>query len=168
MVHQKCGYYLEEHPLPHLPNEVRRLKVDSVGPFETRRHASSEIKRHTYTVLLVLASIAAISCRHTEALAWYAVIIPVDLHARMKHMGLSHFAVYAFTKMCQTDEEVLCATPFYIRSSQDWLVLNNSSAITSTERIDHELFVGCMALTPGPFYFTFKVCKNQKVDNCRH
>ena len=147
----------DDHRLPHLSDELRRLKVDIVGLSETRRPASGEISSGGYTYYwsgrgdgLRLGGVAiAISDRLQSSVVG---VTPVDeriMWVRLKHtLGfMSIIAVYAPTETSELEEKEM----FYAKldsmvdqcpSRDTLIVLGDFNAVTGTERAGYELCVG--------------------------
>ena len=147
----------DDHRLPHLSDELRKLRVDIVGLSETRRPGSGEISSGGYTYYWSGCSNGArlkgvtigISSRLQSSVVG---VTPVDeriMLVRLKHtLGfMSLIAVYAPTEMSEFEEKEM----FYAKldsvvdqcPSRDTLVvLGDFNAVTGTERAGYELCVG--------------------------
>ena len=104
----------ENHRLPHLSDELSRLRMDIVGLFETRRPGSSEISSKGFTYywsgMSNGASLKGVAIGIPSRLQPSVVeVIPVDeciMRLRLKHtLGfMSLVAVYTPTEVCGADE----------------------------------------------------------------
>ena len=147
----------EDHRLPHLSDELSRLRVDMVGLSETRRPGSGDISSRGFTYywsgMSNGARLRGVAIAISSKLQSSVVeVTPVDeriMRLRMKHtLGfMSVVAVYAPTEMCETDEKEM----FYAKLNsvldqcprRDVLiVLGDFNATTGTERAGYELCVG--------------------------
>ena len=147
----------DDHRLPHLSAELRRLRVDIVGLSETRRPGNGEISSGGYTYYWSGQSDGAhlrgvaigISSRLQSSVVG---VTPVDeriLLLRLKHtLGfISLIAVYAPTEVYELEEKEV----FYAKldsvvdqcSPRDTLVvLGDFNGVTGTDRAGYELCVG--------------------------
>lgn len=147
----------DDRRLPHLSDELRRLRVDIAGLSETRRPDSGEISDGGYTYYWSgrsdgtrLGGVAiAIASRLQSSVVG---VTPVDeriMWVRLKHtLGfMSVVAVYAPTETSTLEEKEM----FYAKldslvdrcPSRDTLVvLGDFNAVTGTERAGYELCVG--------------------------
>ena len=147
----------EDHRLPHLSAELRRLRVDIVGLSETRRPGNGEISSEGYTYYWSghsngarLGGVAiGISSRLQSSVVG---VTPVDermMLVRLKHtLGfISLIAVYAPTEMSELEEKEM----FYAKLNSivdqcaPWdtlIVLGDFNAVSGTERVGYEMCVG--------------------------
>ena len=147
----------DDHRLPHLSDELRRLRVDIVGLSEARRPGSGEISSGGYTYYWSGRSDGArlgevaigISSRLQSSVVG---VTPVDervMVLRLKHtLGfMSLVAVYAPTETSELEEKEM----FYAKldsvvdqcpSHDTLVVLGDFNAVTGTERAGYELCVG--------------------------
>ena len=147
----------DDHRLPHLSSELRRLRVDVVGLSEVRRPGSGEISSEGYTYYWSGRSDGAhlggvaigISSRLRSSVVG---VTPVDeriMLLRLKHtVGfMSMVAVYAPTETSGLEEKEM----FYAKldsvveqcpSRDTLIVLGDFNAVTGTERAGYELCVG--------------------------
>ena len=147
----------DDHRLPCLSDELRRLRVDIVGLSEVRRPGSGEISRGGYTYYWSgrsdgarLGGVAVgISSRLQSSVVR---VTPVDeriMLVRLRHtLGfISLIAVYAPTEVSVPEEKDL----FYAKldsvveqcpSRDSLIVLGDFNAVTGTERAGYELCVG--------------------------
>ena len=146
-----------DHRLPHLSDEISRLRMDIVGLSKTRRPGSDEISSKGFTYYwsgmsngarLKRVAIDVSSRLHPSVVE----VIPVNesiMRLRLKHtLGfMSILAGYAPTEVCGADEKEM----FYAKLDsvldqwpcQDTLiVLGNFNAVTGTERVSYELCIG--------------------------
>ncbi|MFV0264599.1 MAG: endonuclease/exonuclease/phosphatase family protein, partial [Kluyvera sp.] len=103
----------EDHRLPCLSDELRRLKVDIVGLSETRRPGNGEISSMGYTYywsgMSNGARLRGVAIGISSKLQPFVVeVTPVDeriMRVRLKHtLGfMSLIAVYAPTEVCETE-----------------------------------------------------------------
>ena len=147
----------DDHRLPCLSDELRRLRVDIVGLSEVRRPGSGEVSSGGYTYYWSgrgdgahLGGVAVgISSRLQPSVIG---VTPVDervMLVRLKHtLGfISLIAVYAPTEMSELEEKEM----FYAKlesvvdqcpSRDTLIVLGDFNAVTGTERAGYELCVG--------------------------
>ena len=147
----------EDHRLPHLSNELRRLKVDIAGLSETRRPGSGEISCGDYTYCWSGTSngtrVRGVAVAISSKLWPFVVeVTPVDeriMRVRLKHtLGfMSLVAVYAPTEVYKIEEKEM----FYAKLDSvldqcpprdTLIVLGDFNAVTGTERAGYELCVG--------------------------
>ena len=152
--------FLENHQLPHLSDELSRLRVDVVGLSETRRPGSGETsskKGFTYywsgtsnghRVKGVAIGVSPSRLQQPSAVE----VAPVDeriMRLRVKHsVGfMSVVAVYAPTEVCETEEKEM----FYAKLDSvldqcprrdALIVLGDFNAVTGTERAGYKICVG--------------------------
>ena len=147
----------EDHRLPYLSGELRRLRVEVATLSETRRPGSGEISSEGYTYFWSghsngarLRGVAvAVSSRLRSSVVG---VTPVDeriMLLRMKHtLGfVSIIAVYAPTEMRELAEKEMFYAKLDSVVSQcprrdTVLVMGDFNAVTGTERAGYELCVG--------------------------
>ena len=147
----------EDHRLPLLSGELRRLRVDIAGLSEVRRPGNGETSSGGYTYYWSgmsdgthLRGVAvAISSRLQSSVVEVAPVDERIMRVRLKHtLGfMSLVAVYAPTEMCETEEKEM----FYAKLDSildqcpprdTLIVLGDFNAATGTERAGYELCVG--------------------------
>ena len=138
----------DDHRLPYLSGELRRLRVDIVGLSETRRPGSGEISGGGFTYywsgMSDGARLRGVAIGISSQLCSSVVeVTPVDeriMRVRLKHtLGfMSLVAVYAPTEMCETEEKEM----FYAKLDSvldqcplrdTLIVLGDFNATTGTE-----------------------------------
>ena len=147
----------DDHRLPQLSDELRKLRVDVVGLSEVRRPGSGEISSGGFTYYWSGSSdgthrrgvAIGISSRLQPSVVG---VTPVDeriMLVRLKHtLGfMSLVAVYAPTEMSDLEEKEM----FYAKldsvvdqcpSRDTLIVLGDFNAVTGTERAGYEICVG--------------------------
>ena len=142
---------LENRRLPHLSNELRRVRMDMVGHSETRRQSSDKTSSKGFTNCWsgmnnghnVKGAAIGISSRlQLPVVEDSELIMRVSLNHNLGFMPV--VAVYAPTEKCETEEKEL----FYAKldsvldqsSCQNALIVFN--AVSGTERAGYELCLG--------------------------
>ncbi|MEL6802745.1 MAG: reverse transcriptase domain-containing protein, partial [Bacteroidota bacterium] len=147
----------DDHRLPYLSSELRRLRVDIVGLSETRRPGRGEISSGGYSYywsgMEDGSRLRGVAVGISSRLQPFVVeVTPVDermMRVRMKHtLGfISLIAVYAPTEVCKAEEKEM----FYAKLNsildqcppRDTLVvLGDFNATTGADRAGYELCVG--------------------------
>ena len=147
----------EDHRLPHLSDELSRLRVDMVGLSETRRPGTGEISSKGYSYywsgMSNGARLRGVAIGISSRLQPSVVeVTPVDeriMQLRLKHsMGfMSVVAVYAPTEMCETEEKEMFYAKLELVLDQcprrdTLIVLGDFNAVTGSERDGYEICVG--------------------------
>ena len=146
----------EDHRLPHLSDELSRLRVDMVGLSETRRPGSGETSSKGFTYYWSGTSnghhVKGVAIGVSSRLQPSVVeVTPVDeriMRLRLKHsLGfMSVVAVYAPTEVCETEEKEM----FYAKLDSvldqcprrdALIVLGAINVVTGTERAGYEICV---------------------------
>ncbi|XP_045130251.1 uncharacterized protein LOC123515575 [Portunus trituberculatus] len=147
----------EDQRLPHVLNELSRLRENIVGVSETRRPVSGETSSNGFTyyksgisnVYHVNGVVIGVSSRLQPSDV--EVILVDESIMRLKliyNVGfMSVVAVYAPTEMCETKEKEM----FYVKLDSvldqcpcrdALIVLGDVNAVNGTERAGYELYVG--------------------------
>ena len=141
----------EDHRLPHLSDELSRLRVDMVG---LSGSGETNSKGFTYywsgmsNIHHVKRVAIGISSRLKTSVVEVTQVDERIMRLRLKHsLGfMSVVTVYAPTEVCETEEKMFYAKLDFVLDQcprcDALIVLGDINAVTGTERAGYEICVG--------------------------